>query len=108
MMLVFLESPLSGDVVRNIAYARACMRDSLSRGEAPLAAHLLYAQPGILDDTDPEQRELGMSAGFAWAMCAESTVVYSDLGISGGMREGIGRALEAGRRVERRLIGWSP
>jgi hypothetical protein len=105
MRLVYLESPLAGDVERNIAYARACMRDSLARGEAPLASHLLYAQPDILDDLEPAQRALGMDAGFAWAMRADATVVYIDHGISRGMQAGIDRALEAGRPVEYREIG---
>ena len=31
--LVILESPYAGDVPANVAYARACLRDSLMRGE---------------------------------------------------------------------------
>ncbi|MEK7211264.1 MAG: hypothetical protein AAB731_01390 [Patescibacteria group bacterium] len=42
MQRVILESPFSGDVKRNIAYARACIRDCLRRGEAAIASHLLY------------------------------------------------------------------
>ena len=34
MRLVILESPYAGDIERNVAYARACLRDSLLRGEA--------------------------------------------------------------------------
>ena len=40
MKLVILESPYAGDVEANVEYARACVRDSLSRGEAPIASHL--------------------------------------------------------------------
>lgn len=43
MILVLLESPYAGYVERNLAYARACARDCLLRGEAPFASHLLYA-----------------------------------------------------------------
>ena len=50
MKLVILESPFAGDVKRNTAYARAALRDSLLRGEAPIASHLLYTQDGVLDD----------------------------------------------------------
>jgi hypothetical protein len=46
MRRVIIESPYSGDVETNVAYARAALRDCLSRGEAPLASHLLYTQPG--------------------------------------------------------------
>ena len=108
MSLVVIESPFAGDVERNINYARACMRDSLSRGEAPFAPHLLYAQQGILDDDIPEERRLGIRAGFAWGKYAYKTVVYTDLGISGGMQMGIQEALQAGREIEyRQLDGWS-
>lgn len=44
-----------------------CMRDCLERGEARIASHLRYAQPGILRDGVPEERRLGIEAGFAWA-----------------------------------------
>ena len=89
MLRVILESPYAGDVERNIEYAKACVADSLSRGEAPLASHLLYTQPGILDDTDPAQRALGINAGHAWMHLADRLVVYTDHGISGGMQIGI-------------------
>ena len=55
MELVVLESPFAGNVEMNIHYARACMADCLARGEAPFASHLLYTQPGILDDDIPEE-----------------------------------------------------
>ena len=38
LRLVVLESPYAGDVARNVRYARACLRDSLLRGEAPRIA----------------------------------------------------------------------
>jgi hypothetical protein len=41
MRWVILESPYAGDVEANVAYARAAVRDSLMRGEAPIASHLL-------------------------------------------------------------------
>ena len=80
MRLVVLESPYAGNVERNVAYARACLADCLARGEAPIASHLLYTQPGVLDDTNPEQRKLGINAGFAWNRFADAVVVYEDLG----------------------------
>lgn len=108
MMLVVIESPLAGDVDRNILYAKAAMRDSLARGEAPYASHLLFAQPGILDDLVPGEREIGIEAGLAWGSVAELTAVYADLGISHGMQRGIDRAKREGRRVEVRSIqGWA-
>ena len=107
MVLVVLESPYAGDVETNERYARAAMRDCFSRGEAPFASHLLYTQPGVLDDTDPTERRIGIHAGFHWRRVAEKTVVYVDLGISAGMQLGINDALDCGQGVEmRRLEGW--
>lgn len=102
--LVLIESPYAGDVEANEAYARACMRDCLLRGEAPYASHLLYTQAGVLDDTVPDERSLGMRAGIAWGLKAEKTVVYCDRGISGGMAWGIEKAKQAGRPVEYRSL----
>ncbi len=85
-----------------MAYARECLLDSLRRGEAPLASHLLYTQ--VLDDEVAEDRELGMSAGFAWNRHAELVAVYEDLGVSRGMRAGISIAEALGIPVEYRSI----
>lgn len=83
--LVILESPYAGDVEANVAYARAAMRDSLMRGEHPIASHLLYTQPGILDDNAPEERARGIAAGLAWRRVADKAVFYVDRGWSAGM-----------------------
>lgn len=105
MRLVVVESPYAGKVKRNIKYARACLRDCLMRGEAPIASHLLYTQPGVLDDGVPAQRILGIHAGLAWGAKADSTVVYEDHGISKGMLFGILAAQAEGRPVEYRALG---
>jgi hypothetical protein len=103
--LVIIESPYAGDIERNLRYLRACLADCLARGEAPFASHALYTQPGVLDDSDPEQRKLGMAVGFAWRRRAEATIAYTDLGFSRGMRDGIADAERVGCRVEYRELG---
>ncbi|WP_445758211.1 DUF7768 domain-containing protein [Ruegeria jejuensis] len=102
---MIVESPYAGDVEGNVKYARACVRDSLSRGEAPIASHLLYTQPGILDDDIPTERAWGIDAGLAWRDVAQASVVYTDRGITKGMQYGIDRAKEAGIPVELRSLG---
>jgi hypothetical protein len=104
MRRVILESPYSGDVDANVAYARACVRDCVLRGEAPIASHLLFTQPGILDDGVPAERDLGIQAGLAWCGVAEASVVYADRGISSGMEFGIRCARAHGIPVEFRLL----
>lgn len=108
MIPVLLESPYAGDAQRilyNVRYARACMADSLRRGEAPYASHLLYTQDGILRDGVPEERAQGIEAGLLWGKFAEKSVVYIDMGISEGMKQGIARAEAEGRPVEERKLG---
>lgn len=105
MRLVIVESPYAGDVPANVAYARRCVHDALSRGEAPIASHLLYTQPGILDDNDARERQWGIDAGLAWKAVAEASVVYTDRGISKGMEYGIAAAQQAGLDIEYRKIG---
>ena len=103
--LVILESPYAGDVQRNVEYARAAMLDCFQKGDAPYASHLLYTQ--VLDDNDRLERRVGIEAGLMWGAKADATVVYTDLGISRGMKLGIERAHEEGRPVEYRTIpGW--
>jgi len=104
MIRVVIESPFAGDVEKNLAYARRCMADSLQRGEAPYASHLLFTQDGILDDTIPKERELGIKAGFIWGEMAEKVVVYQDLGMSKGMELGVEEARRRGTPVEYRKI----
>lgn len=108
MRRVILESPYAGDIEANVDYARAAMRDSLLRGEAPIASHLLYTQPGVLNDTLSEERSLGIQAGLSWGAEADATVVYTDRGISRGMEYGIKRAKMESRPVEYRSLPSTP
>lgn len=105
MRLVIIESPYAGDVEANTTYARRCVRDSLLRGEAPIASHLLYTQPGILNDDVPVERQRGIDAGLAWRVVAQASAVYTDRGVSRGMEYGIAAARAAGIPVEFREIG---
>lgn len=101
MDLVVIESPYAGvQTERNRRYLRACLRDSLLRGEAPFASHGLYTQPGVLSDDDPNERSHGIKAGFMWRRFANRTAVYTDLGISAGMQLGLEDAQQLRERDE--------
>jgi hypothetical protein len=113
--LVLVESPYAAPdgthpaerlqyVQRNLHYARRALHDSFMRGEYPWCSHLIYTQPGVLDDDVPEQRELGIEAGLTWGLIASMSAVYADFGISRGMQKGIQRAHELGRVVVFRYI----
>jgi len=108
MRLIIIESPYAADdaatALRNSEYAREAIADCLRRGEAPFASHILYAETGVLDDGDPEQRSLGIEAGLAWGRAAAATAAYVDHGVSPGMRQGILAAEALGRPVEIRFL----
>jgi hypothetical protein len=104
MRRVIIESPYSGDVALNTDYARRAVADSVHRGEAPIASHLLFTQPGILNDLDPKERYLGMRAGWAWIDVADACVFYVDLGWSGGMRVARQRAIDSCKLIEVRKL----
>ena len=68
--LVYIASPLSGDVETNLDFARQACLYAMAQGVTPFAPHLLY--PQMLDDNDPAQRELGMKMGNQMlALCDE-------------------------------------
>lgn len=112
MRLVILESPFNAPtpegIATNIAYARACIRDCLSRGEAAIASHLLYTQDGILRDDVADEGRLGIAAGLAWQRVADAAVVYTDRGISPGMQKGIAAARWIGLPIEFRTLETEP
>lgn len=108
--LVQLESPYKGVNGYNpdaTKYLAAALRDCLQRGEAPFASHAIYTLDGVLNDTIPAEREQGIEAGLAWLNAVHKSVVYTDLGVSTGMKTGIERALDRGLIVEyRSLQSW--
>ncbi len=105
-----IESPYASrngrELLNNINYARACMKDSFERGEIPFASHLLYTQPGILDDSIKEERNKGIEVGFYLTdKIANVIAVYTDLGITEGMKKGIINWNEKGKNLEYRTLG---
>lgn len=100
-----IESPYASldDETREIhtEYALRAMKDSFDRGEAPFASHLFYTS--VLRDRVPEERALGMVAGFTWGAMADVHAFYLDLGVSVGMVEGFRRNVF--RVAERARVG---
>lgn len=105
MKLVIIESPFAQDPEKMVQYGRKCIHDSVLRDEAPIASHLLFTQPGVLDDTNSVERTLGIAAGHAWLRVAELVAFYVDFGVSNGMKLGRERAESVGIGVEIRQIG---
>lgn len=56
--LVYICSPLSGDVEANTERTKAFCRYALDHGQIPLAPHLMF--PEFMDDNDPAEHELAI------------------------------------------------
>ena len=105
MKRVVVESPFAGEIRRNIIYARFAMHDCLvNHDEAPYASHLLYTQSHVLRDEIPDERTLGITAGFEWRAAAEMSAFYVDLGMSSGMDLGVADAQAKGNPYELRRL----
>ena len=99
MLLVSIESPFkpSDDEVakyegrytraellrQNLVYARLALLNSLKRGEAPFASHLIYTQVWAESD---ELRKQGIAAGIEYHHRTDLVALCVDLGTSGGMK----------------------
>lgn len=93
MKLVYICSPLAGDIENNLRFARAACRYAADQGCAPIAVHLLY--PQILNDAVPAEREAGIRMGLrVLASCEELWVCGNR--ISHGMRCEIAEAERLG------------
>lgn len=106
MNRVILESPFRAKTFLeryyNKQYLQECIRDSLSRNEAPFASHQMYTD--ALRDENARERADGIHAGYAWWDAGEKIVFYVDRGWSKGMKWARVRAEAAGRVTEERKI----
>lgn len=93
------EVPLIGELYRD--YLHDCLRDSLSRGEAPFAGHAYL--PFVLDDGDEAERKRGIDCHLAWLKTADAVAVYVDFGLSPGMLD----AMRAKEYFARSVETWS-
>lgn len=87
--IVYICSPYAGDIEKNVKAARDYSRFAVDKGFIPVAPHLLF--PQFMNDTDPQERELGLFFGNAlMSKCSEVWVFGSN--ISAGMQAEIKRA----------------
>jgi hypothetical protein len=105
MKRVVIESPYKGRIPVNEIYGELCMNDCLvNYNESPYASHLLYTRTFVLRDDVPEERKLGIEAGFYWRDVAEQSNFYIDLGMTDGMKLGIDDCEKKGKSYEVRNL----
>ncbi len=88
--LVYIASPFSGDTERNTERAQGYCRFAISKGCIPLAPHLHY--PQFMDDSDREQRELGLF--FALVLLGKC----DELWVFGKPSEGMSREIAKAKK----------
>ncbi len=94
--LVYICSPYSGDIAANVEAARRYSRFAVDRMAIPITPHLLY--PQFLNDSDPAERELGMSFGNVLMSKCSQLWVFGEKTTEGMVRE-IARARRKGITV---------
>jgi len=105
MKRVIIESPYAGKIPVNEMYGELCMHDCLvNHNESPYASHLLYTRTFVLRDDHPEERKLGIEAGFYWREVAEQSNFYVDLGMTDGMKLGIDDCEKKGKPYKIRRL----
>jgi len=82
MKLVYICSPLRGDIERNITKARGYCRFAKMQGAVPLAPHTIFTQ--FLDDEILEDRKLGLQMGLELMKYCSELYVFGHR-ISDGM-----------------------
>ena len=94
--LVFICSPLAGEIEKNLSNARRYSRYAVEQGAIPIAPHLLF--PQFMDDGDKPQRALGIFFGLVlMGKCDEMWVFGS--AFSQGMKIEITKAKKRGLRI---------
>jgi hypothetical protein len=92
---IYVASKYAGDVEANIAAAIGYCRRVIDEGHMPIASHLLYCQ--ILNDNDPEERELGLMFGLALLNLCDEVWVF------GAVSPGVAQEIEEAKRLNKRL-----
>ncbi len=96
--VVYVCSPLRGDVERNIYKAIGYSKYIYRHGGIPLAPHVIFTT--FLDDNDPRDRAAGMEMGLELLAICDELWAFGDK-VSEGMAGEIAAAEELGLRVKR-------
>ena len=86
MKLTYICSPCRGDYEKNIIKAQEYCREAMNDGLLPLAPHVYFTQ--FVDDSNPEERKLGLRCGLQLLRYCQLIRVYG-YEVSAGMYDEI-------------------
>lgn len=92
---IYVASRYAGDVDANVAAAVTYCRHVIDEGYMPVASHLLY--PQILNDNNPEERELGLLFGLSLLAVCDEVWVF------GTVSPGVAREIEEAKRLKKQI-----
>lgn len=92
---VYVVSKYAGDVDANVAAAITYCRRVIDGGYMPVASHLLY--PQILDDNDPNERNLGLLLGLALLRMCDEVWVF------GSISPGVAQEIKEAKRLKKQI-----
>ena len=87
--IVFICSPLAGDVEINLEHARRYCRYAVVQNTIPIAPHLLF--PQFMDDGDSNQRSLAIFMGLVLLSKCQELWCFGEI-VSAGMKVEISKA----------------
>ena len=96
--LVYIASPYSGDIETNVRRAQGYCRFAVTKNRIPIAPHLHY--PQFMDDSDKEQRELGLFFALVLLGKCDELWIFGDR-VSNGMSQEIKKAEKRGIPIRR-------
>lgn len=93
---IYVCSPYSGDVIRNIQNAQRYCRFALEKGNIPIAPHLYF--PQFMDNEDVEERKVAMGFCITLLEKCKAVWVFGEA-VSNGMAEEIEEARKIGKPI---------
>lgn len=96
--LVYIASPYSGDIETNGRRTQGYCRFAVTKNRIPIAPHLHY--PQFMDDSDKEQRELGLFFALVLLGKCDELWIFGDR-VSNGMSQEIKKAEKRGIPIRR-------
>jgi hypothetical protein len=114
MSFVIIESPYSGEIQRNIAYAQRAMNNSRTRDEIPMVPHLTWTQHQeaahyFVGDFDQHFCILGRNTSIQQLKIirrkVDKVIFMIDYGFSSGMIDALDQCMKEGIPYEERILG---